>query len=144
MNNPTYSGLNIHARHIEHMRAHVQQNLPDEACGLLAAVGDISQAVYPITNQLRSPVRFFMEPRELLAALEAIDAHGWELQAVFHSHPNGPPAPSATDRREYSMPDIPALIWYRPRPALNPTEWACRAYIIHAESYQPLAFKVIE
>jgi proteasome lid subunit RPN8/RPN11 len=136
--------LNIRSQHLQEMQNHVDQNLPYEACGLLAAAGGISQAVLPISNTLHSAGRFFMEPHELLAAFELIDAHTWELQAVFHSHPNGPKLPSTTDLEEYSMPDVPALIWYRPQAELEPSVWNSAAYLITSSGYQKLALRIVE
>lgn len=140
----SHNGLTIRSKHMQEMQQHVHQNLPFEACGLLAAAAGISQAVLPVSNTLKSAERFFMEPHELLAALEAIDAHAWELGAVFHSHPNGPRFPSTTDLREYSMPTVPALIWYRPQAEIEPSTWSSEAYIIQSSGFMQLALRIVE
>jgi proteasome lid subunit RPN8/RPN11 len=53
-----------------------------------------------------------MDPRQQLAALERIDDSGLELLGIFHSHPQGPEAPSATDIAEAAYPVV-YLIWFR-------------------------------
>jgi len=71
------------------MREHVAREAPYEACGMVAGREGQSAHVFPIPNELRSPTRYRMEPRAQLAAFEAMDEHGWELLAIYHSHPQG-------------------------------------------------------
>ncbi len=92
------------------MRAHVEGCVPEEACGLLAGHDGAVRAVIPIKNQARSPVRFRMDPVEQLRAFDHIEAQGWQLLGVFHSHPAGPPHPSETDIAEAAY-DVVHLIW---------------------------------
>ena len=58
------------------------------------------RTAYPARNALASPYRYEIDPRDLVRILHAIERHGDDLVAVFHSHPDGPAAPSATDVRE--------------------------------------------
>jgi proteasome lid subunit RPN8/RPN11 len=51
-----------------------------------------------------------MDPAEVLAALNDIEAHGWRLGAIVHSHPASPPTPSATDLREAFYPEALLVI----------------------------------
>ena len=72
---------------------HVDRWFPEEACGILAGRNETVKAVRPVTNQAHSPVRFYMEPVELLHALEWIEKQQYELIAIFHSHPEWPRIP---------------------------------------------------
>ena len=87
---------------------------PLEGVGLLAVVdeGDATRAVrfYPGTNVDRSPTRYTMDPAEVLAAFRDIDANGWRLGAIVHSHPATPPLPSPTDLREAFYPEALLVI----------------------------------
>jgi proteasome lid subunit RPN8/RPN11 len=70
-----------------------------EACGLLigemSAAGDwVAQQALPLCNARNSAVRFEFESEELLAHDLA---YGERIVGVYHSHPAGPPAPSAID-----------------------------------------------
>lgn len=96
--------------HIETMIAHAAACEPEEGCGLLAGRGDVVELTLLITNQYRSPVRYNMEPKELIEAFYHIEERGMGLLATFHSHPTGPSRPSATDLAEYAYPEAYAII----------------------------------
>ncbi|MGE5073751.1 MAG: M67 family metallopeptidase [Anaerolineae bacterium] len=110
----------------EEMRAHVDACLPLEACGLLAGSADVVQAVIAVPNMARSPVRFRMDPRAQWRAFERIEDSGWDLLAIYHSHPAGPDAPSETDIAEAAY-QVIHLIWSRSNGA-----WAARGFWIDA------------
>jgi proteasome lid subunit RPN8/RPN11 len=105
------------------MLNHVISCLPEEACGILAGLdGSVSQ-VTPIENAAHSPVRFRMQPRSQVRALLDLEARGLELLAIYHSHPSGPPTPSATDLAEAFYPEAAALIW-----CSESGQWRARAF----------------
>ncbi len=83
---------------------------PREGCGLIATEGERARRLFPGTNTNESAVRYTMDPREVLAALLEIEARGWRLGAIYHSHPDGPARPSATDRREAYYPEALTVI----------------------------------
>ncbi len=70
---------------------------PLEGCGLLAGRAGRVERLYPVDNALRSPTEYEMDPRQQLQAMLDLENAGWELLAIYHSHPHGPPEPSATD-----------------------------------------------
>lgn len=81
----------------DEMIAHAQEDDPDECCGLLAGKDGRAVKLYRITNSEHSPTHYFMEPQELYNAYKDIEDNGWELLAIYHSHPRGQAYPSATD-----------------------------------------------
>lgn len=119
------TALSIARAHWAQMRAHVAAAAPQEACGLLAGANGGSQQVFEITNELASPTHFSMAPREQLAALLEIERRGWELLAIYHSHPAGPPRPSRMDVAEARYPGVAHLIW-----SPDAGEWGCRAFLL--------------
>lgn len=125
----------------EEMRAHVFACLPEEACGLLGGKMDGETAtvkvVIPVENVLHSPVRFRMDPREQLLAFNHLDDLGLELVGIFHSHPNGPDAPSATDLAEFYYPGVAFLIW-----SPGGEGWQLRAFRITGEGAAKTAFSL--
>lgn len=121
----------LQKKHWDAMFFHVMRAAPEEACGLIAAKGRISQAVYPVTNELHSTTRFRMAPAEQLAAFLDMEEKGWELAAIYHSHPKGPTEPSSVDLAEFAYPGVLYLIWY---PDQN--SWSCMAYRIAPTGYQ--------
>ena len=91
------------------MVRHLRSAMPHEGCGLLATVddGDGRRAVqfFPGDNIDRSTTRFTMDPRQVMAAIDAITQTGWRMGAIVHSHPSSEPTPSPTDLREAYYPD---------------------------------------
>lgn len=76
---------------------------PNECCGLLAGPmptsGDyVVTRHFPLINTLASPTAFESEPHSLLAANRQMRERGWEILAVYHSHPAMPAVPSTRDR----------------------------------------------
>ena len=59
---------------------------------------------FPGENIDCSPTRFTMDPRQVAAAMDEMDASGWRLGGIVHSHPRTPARPSATDLREAYYP----------------------------------------
>ena len=92
------------------MLAHAVAERPLEACGLLSGREQRGEAFYPTRNALRSPVRYDIDPRDLLAVTLAIEAAGLDLWAIFHSHPATEAYPSPTDVRLAYYPDAFYLI----------------------------------
>ena len=90
---------------------HVQAVYPQEGCGLLA--GEENGRLihhYPIHNQLQSQTAYDMEPIQQIQAMIHMEKHGWELLAIYHSHPSSPAYPSPTDVAQAYYPDTIQLI----------------------------------
>ncbi len=94
----------------DQMLAHLQTHYPLEACGILAGSGREATAFYPIDNILESMTAYEMDPRQQLAAMLEIEDREQEIAAFFHSHPQGPEHPSATDIAQAYYPDAAAII----------------------------------
>lgn len=121
------------------MEIHVHSSLRQiEVCGILAGKSNVAIAIYPIENSLHSPTRFNMEPMELLAALMDMEGKSWEIQAIYHSHPNGPDHPSITDIREAYIPDILHIIWYYRR-----NSWNYKTYKIDPAGYHKEDIRIL-
>ncbi len=123
------------------MIRHVLACLPEEACGLVgsaptegtasANAAVVAAAVLPVENALHSPVRFRMAPAEQLKAFYWLEERQLELSAIFHSHPQGPDHPSASDLAEFAYPGVLMLILSPLDPASSPAlaeNWQIRAY----------------
>jgi len=109
------AALRIGSGLYDRVLAHLLAAAPLEAVGLLAVADDArgdahATRFYPGTNVDASPTRYTMHPAAVLAALRDIEAHGWRLGAIVHSHPATPPVPSATDLREAQYPDALVII----------------------------------
>ncbi|QYK50124.1 MAG: M67 family metallopeptidase [Anaerolineales bacterium] len=119
--------LRITPEHMQQMAAHVAACSPLEACGLVAAAGDAhSVQVFLIENELSSPTHYSMQPHQQLEAFMEMERQGWELLAIFHSHPNGPPTPSRTDIAEARYPGVAHIIWAPDATGV----WRARAFML--------------
>jgi len=121
------------------MRKHIQQALPAEACGLVGGRNNISEVVFAVLNDLKSPVRFRMNAHEQVQALLKIEEGGLDLLAIYHSHPEGPAHPSQTDLDEFAYPSVPYLIWH-----LQDGEWNCHAFSLGKGISTEIPFALLE
>ena len=83
--------------------AHAKNELPNEACGLIAgtANGDDKEIkkVYLLTNTDHSNEHFSLDPKEQLEAIKDMRANGLSPLGNWHSHPETPSRPSEEDKR---------------------------------------------
>jgi proteasome lid subunit RPN8/RPN11 len=84
---------------------HCLEERPNEACGLLGGTGERVEKVYPARNKEQSPVRYEIEPHDLLRIFREIDDADLELMGIFHSHVFTQAYPSQTDVRLAYYPD---------------------------------------
>jgi len=79
---------------------HGLREFPNESCGLIAANGDGRPVrVYPMRNADASPVTYRLDGKEQLRVFEEMEANGWDLWAIYHSHTHSEAYPSETDVR---------------------------------------------
>ena len=90
-------GLMIAELDLEAMVAHCRRELPNEACGILGGRNGRVESVHPVENSPPSPTRYCMDPQGQFRVLDALSRAGREVVGIYHSHPNGPAAPSRVD-----------------------------------------------
>ncbi|MDR0733713.1 MAG: M67 family metallopeptidase [Dysgonamonadaceae bacterium] len=95
---------------IDGIIAQARNELPDEACGLLAGNADRVEKQFPLTNVDHSPEHFSFDPKEQFAALREARKLGMQIVANYHSHPSSPARPSEEDIRLAFDPNIIYLI----------------------------------
>ena len=99
---PDTNGLSLPPDLAHRLLAHAREALPNESCALLGgdpAWGRVA-SVHLARNRLASPYRYDVDPEDLVRIVHRLEGSGQELVGIFHSHPNGPAVPSATDLRE--------------------------------------------
>ena len=97
--------MNISRELLDELVAHVLEDPGNEVCGVVAieadgsAVGGSARAarVYRARNAHASPLKFEIDPKELLELYNAIETEGRTLGAIYHSHVRSKPYPSQTD-----------------------------------------------
>lgn len=88
-----------------------QRSPQQEICGLIGGIDSNPQTVYPVANAAADTAhRFEMDPREQIAAFKAMRTKGENLFAIYHSHPQSPPVPSARDIEDLGYPEALQLI----------------------------------
>ena len=87
----------------EKILAHAKENLPEEACGLIAGTKDgdkkIIEKVYLLENVDHTNEHFSMNSKEQLAAVKDMRANKLVPLGNWHSHPESPSRPSGEDKR---------------------------------------------
>ncbi|NJK44229.1 MAG: M67 family metallopeptidase [Pleurocapsa sp. SU_196_0] len=96
---------------LEQLRILAREARPLEIVGLLAGERlERVSTLIPLENAALDPTRrFSAEPASLVRGLKLIRESRLELCALFHSHPDGPAAPSRTDLENANW-DVPMLI----------------------------------
>ena len=95
----------------EEMTEHAKSSLPYEACGILAGRESEVTKIYPMTNTSDNPETcYFMDPEEQFKVMKEMRQLGIEMLGIYHSHPESPPYPSATDCELAFYPDVDHVI----------------------------------
>ncbi len=92
--------MNISAQLLGEVVAHALEDPRNEVCGVVAVeAGPPARAVrvYRAVNIHASPLKFEIDPKELLELWNACQQDGSELGAIYHSHVRSEPYPSQTD-----------------------------------------------
>ena len=121
--------LTLPSAYAAQMIAEARAANPAEACGLIAGLDGSPTKLYPIPNADPSIYRYNMDPKSQLVAMNDIEAQGWDLLAIWHSHTHTPAYPSPTDISLAYYPDSLYVIL-----SLQEAEPAIRAFqIVDAE-----------
>ena len=107
------------------MVAHALDDLPNEACGLVAAASgsDKVERVYRCRNTAASSRLYEVEPIDHLKADRDAEANGLEIVGVYHSHTHTTAYPSPTD-----VAQAPDPTWHYLLVSLKDPEPVVRSY----------------
>jgi proteasome lid subunit RPN8/RPN11 len=129
--------LQIPAAIRDAMVGHCRREAPLEACGILGGAGHRVASFFPLRNELNDEARYRADPRELIAAVQALRARGEEILVLYHSHPKTDAIPSKTDLRENYYGDVPRIIV-----SLAGPEPVVRIWRLDPESFEELEWTV--
>lgn len=104
---------------LDELVARAVAGAPDEQCGLLMGGPDVVLRAHPARNLDASPRRYTVDPVDHFAALRAARAEGLAVVGAWHSHPAGPPIPSATDLAEAAPDFLYLIVGLAPAPAVR-------------------------
>ncbi len=128
---------------LEELVAHVLEDPVNEICGVVAvdpAPPASAVRVHRAANVHRSPLKFEIDPTELLGLWQAIEGDGLELGAIYHSHVRSAPYPSQTDINFAA--NWPGVEWIIV--GLAEGEPEVRSYLIDGALVSEVALEVVE
>lgn len=123
---------------IQQILSHLQNQLPQEACGLLAGKDCAFESWIPIDNILKSTTRYRMAAEQQLSAFLRFEENQQDLLGIVHSHPTGGDTPSQTDMQEAYYPEAIYFIFYR----VN-DNWTFKAYRIHENQHTQIPIQIL-
>ena len=99
--------------------AQAKRDAPKETWGLIGGKDERALKIFPMRNVHATPVtRYSADQQQLLDTVREIeDTNGWDILAIYHTHPATEPYPSATDIAEAHYPDSYYLIISLQNPA---------------------------
>lgn len=97
--------LRIVQAHLDELIAHAREDLPNECCGVVAGKNGEATRVIRAVNAADSPLRYELDPRNLLQIFTELDNEELDLLAIYHSHTRSKAYPSQTDINLALYPD---------------------------------------
>ena len=90
---------------------HAKRDAPRECCGIIAGRAGVPMQLYETRNVAAGNRFYEIDPAQLIdLEFHEFPAQGLELVAIYHSHPESPAYPSATDVELAFWPDAVFLI----------------------------------
>ena len=108
--------MRTHPDILDAIRAHGQATYPEECCGFLlghaTAQGNYVVAASPVENRRATgrKRRYSITPQDYHAADRLARRQGLDIVGFYHSHPDHPARPSATDLAEATFPGYTYVI----------------------------------
>ena len=117
--------LHLSRQLVDEMIAHAREDLPNEACGIIAGKDGQAVKLFRARNAEASPYRYSVHSDDLFRIWRECEQNGWEFLIVYHSHVESEAYPSPTDVRlafwpeayyvlvSLAEPDAPAVRAFR-------------------------------
>ena len=81
--------------------AQMRADAPNETCGMIGGKDGRAEKIYPIKNIAENRVKnYFMDGADQIRAMQDMDDNGYDILAIYHSHPVTRAYPSPTDVRD--------------------------------------------
>lgn len=137
--------------------AHALAELPNECCGLLAGVRNSREPRaesqepniprdaevlrrYPLVNAAHSSTEYLSEPESLFKAHRDMRRLGFDILAIYHSHPASEPVPSRKDlERNYYGSEVVHFIV-----SLSQAEPRVRGWRLEPDEYREAHWRLAE
>ena len=126
--------ISLTAGQIKELITIAKNELPNESCAFLLGQSGTVVIVLPLRNVDNSPVRFSIDPRDVLYAYNLAQSKQLDIVGIFHSHPASP-FPSRIDRE---FMEINPVVWL-----IYSTTKRCLKAFICDDGVKEVAVKII-
>jgi [CysO sulfur-carrier protein]-S-L-cysteine hydrolase len=124
---------------VDEITQHAREDLPNECCGIVSTRDGDAVQVHRARNAVPSPLRFEIDPRDLIRIHTEIEGDGLEMGSMYHSHVKSPAYPSQTDVNFAQ--NWPGVVWLIVSLA-DPDQPDLRAYTITGAEIEEVALTI--
>ncbi|MBI4670068.1 MAG: M67 family metallopeptidase [Chloroflexi bacterium] len=134
---------------LDQLHAQMRRDAPYETCGMIGGKDGRALKIYPIKNTAENRVKnYFMDGAEQIQAMQDMDDNGYDILAIYHSHPVTPAYPSPTDLRDawdsdLQEPRYPGTI-YIIMTQMNPDAPEAHAYRLENETITEIPIQLVD
>lgn len=134
-------------RQLDQLIAQARRDAPHETCGMIGGKDGRALKIYPIKNVAANKViHYLMDGADQIAAMQDMDEQGYDILAIYHSHPVSPAYPSPTDRRDAYDPELGEPLYpgtvYLLITLMNPDTPEAHGYLLNGESVQEIPLEI--
>lgn len=133
---------------LEQLYEQMRRDAPHETCGMIGGKDGRALKIYPIQNVAENRVKnYLMDGPEQIQAMQDMDDNGYDIVAIYHSHPVTRAYPSVTDRRDAYDPDLgeptyPGTV-YIIMTLMNPDAPEAHGYLLNGENITETPLEII-
>lgn len=124
---------------VDEITRHAREDLPNECCGIVSTRDGDAVQVHRARNAVPSPLRFEIDPRDLIRIHTEVESQGLEMGSMYHSHVKSPAYPSQTDVNFAQ--NWPGVVWLIVSMA-DPDRPDLRAYAITGAEIEEVALTI--
>jgi proteasome lid subunit RPN8/RPN11 len=95
---------------LDQLYEQMRRDTPHETCGMIGGKDGRALKIYPIKNVAENRIKhYYMDGADQIRAMQDMDDNGYDILAIYHSHPVSPASPSPTDLRDAWDSDLQEL-----------------------------------
>lgn len=132
---------------LDQLLEQMQRDAPYETCGMLGGNAGRALKIYPIQNVAENRVKnYLLDGAEQIRAMQDMDDNGYDILAIYHSHPITRAYPSPTDLRDAWDSDLQQARYpgtlYLIMTLLNPDAPEIHAYQLHDQTVTEIPVEI--
>ncbi len=133
---------------LEQLYEQMRRDAPYETCGMIGGKDGRALKIYPVKNVAENRVKnYFMDGVEQIRAMQDMDDNGYDILAIYHSHPVTRAYPSPTDVRDaydsdLQEPRYPGAV-YIIMSLMNPDAPEAHGYLLNGETITEIELEIV-